>query len=542
VKFGPVPVGEAAGAILAHSVRHAAGAIRKGTVLTPAHIADLRKVGITEVVVARLEPGDVHEDEAAGRLARAIASEAVRVEPPFTGRSNLHAETAGVLVLDRALVDRLNRIDPAITVATLPEFAAVEAGRMVATVKIIPFAVAEAKLTQAMETARGAAPIRVAAFRPLKVGLVATTLSGLKPSVMDKTRRLLDERLAPAGARITAEARVAHEARAVGEALIQAKKRGDDLLVVFGASAVVDGSDVVPAGIEAAGGRVRHLGMPVDPGNLLVLGEIGGTPVIGAPGCARSPKENGFDWILNRFLAGLEVTPLDVTGLGVGGLLMEIVSRPQPREGGEPRVEPRAPPKVAALILAAGQARRMGGPNKLLATIGGKPLVRIAAEAALGSRAASVTVVTGNLAEKIENALTGLDVKFVHNPAFAEGLSTSLRVGVASLPTDIDGAVVLLADMPRVTAATIDRLLDAFDPDQGVLIAVPTFEGKRGNPVVWSARFFPELMAVEGDTGGRHLIGANPDAVAEVELGPAVALDVDTPETLAAVGGSLPEL
>ena len=142
--------------------------------------------------------------------------------------------------------------------------------------------------------------------------------------------------------------------------------------------------DVVPAGIAAAGGRVRHLGMPVDPGNLLVLGELGGTPVIGAPGCARSPKENGFDWVLNRLLAGLEVTPEDITGLGVGGLLMEIVSRPQPREGGEPALEPARRPKVAALVLAAGQSRRMGGPNKLVATIDGKPLVRIAAEAALG--------------------------------------------------------------------------------------------------------------------------------------------------------------
>jgi molybdenum cofactor cytidylyltransferase len=230
-----------------------------------------------------------------------------------------------------------------------------------------------------------------------------------------------------------------------------------------------------------------------------------------------------------------------VTALGVGGLLMEIVTRPQPRAGGEPAPEPGAAPKVAAIILAAGQGQRMGGPNKLTATIAGAPIVRIVAEAAVASRAAPVIVVTGHQPEAIAAALAGLAVTRVHNPDFADGLSTSLRRGIAALPPDIDGAVVLLADMPKVDAATIDRLIDAFDPASGGLIVVPTFDGKRGNPVLWSRRLFADLAAVQGDTGGRHLIGAHPDAVVEVEVGPAVATDVDTPEALAAAGGALPE-
>jgi molybdenum cofactor cytidylyltransferase len=538
VKFGPVPVGDAAGAILAHSVRTAGGTIRKGTVLDAGNVDALRAAGMNEVVVARLDPGDVHEDEAAERLARALAGDGVRVEKPFTGRSNLYALNAGVLILERALIDRLNRVDPSITVATLPEFASVEPGRMIATVKIIPFAVPRPKLEEAVAMAERT--LRVAAFRPLKVGLVATTLPSLKPSVMDKTRHLLEERLAPAGATLTKEARVAHDASAVAAALKDRKRAGDDLIIAFGASAVVDGHDVIPAAIEAAGGQVDHLGMPVDPGNLLVMGEIGGTPVIGAPGCARSPKENGFDWILNRLLAGIPVRPDDITGLGVGGLLMEIVSRPQPREGGEAEPALEASKRVAALVLAAGQGRRMGGPHKLLATLGGKPLVRLVTEAALESKAAGVTVVTGHMEDRVRSALTGLKVGLIHNGDFADGLSTSLRAGLAGLPSDVDGAIVLLADMPKVTSAMIDRLIDAFDPAAGALLVVPTFEGKRGNPVVWSSRFFPELMAVHGDTGGRHLIGEHPEAVAEVELGPAVALDIDTPEALAAAGGVLP--
>jgi molybdenum cofactor cytidylyltransferase len=537
VKFGPVAVGDAEGAILAHSVRHAGGVFKKGTRLDAAALVALRAGGVASVVVADLEPGDVHEDAAALRLARAAAGGDVRVEAPFTGRSNLYAATGGVLVVDRERIDRLNRIDPAITVATLPAFAVVEPGRMIGTVKMIPFAVSGARLAEAEAAAAGA--VRVAPFRPLRVGLVATSLPSLKPSVMDKTRHLLAERLAPAGASLIDELRVAHEAGPVGAALAELRDQGADLLVAFGASATVDAGDVVPAGIVAAGGRLVHFGMPVDPGNLLVLGDLGGIPVVGAPGCARSPRENGFDWVLQRLLAGITVTPADLTGLGVGGLLMEIVSRPQPREGGGAVVAEDRAPRVAAIVLAAGQGRRMGGANKLAATIAGRPLARIAAEAAVASKADPVVVVTGHEPERVGASLAGLDVAVVHNPDFADGLSTSLRRGIAALPEDVDGAVVLLADMPAVDAATVDRLVEAFDPAAGTLIVLPTFGGKRGNPVLWSRRLFAEVAAVTGDTGGRHLIGQHADAVVEVEVGPGVAIDVDTPEALAAAGGSM---
>jgi len=286
---------------------------------------------------------------------------------------------------------------------------------------------------------------------------------------------------------------------------------------------------VIPAAIEQIGGTVEHFGMPVDPGNLMLIGNVNNRPVLGAPGCARSPKENGFDWILMRLLAGLPVTRTDVTGMGVGGLLMEIVTRPQPRVP----VETDGNKKVAAIILAAGRSTRMGGPNKLLAELNGKKLVRIVAEQALASKASPVIVVTGHQGAEVEAALKGLNVKFVHNPAFADGLATSVKAGVGAVPDGTDGAVILLGDMPLIDAKLVDRLLDTFAPDRGSLIVVPVAGGRRGNPVLWSRRFFSELMTLDGDVGARHLIARHMEAVTEVEVqGKSAFLDIDTPEML----------
>jgi molybdenum cofactor cytidylyltransferase len=535
MKFGPVAPGDALGATAVHTIRQDALVLKKGTVIGPAEVSALEAAGIKHIVVAQLEPGDVSEDVAAADIAKKIAGPGIHVDRAFTGRANLFAQAAGVLVVDKDAIDRLNRVDEAITFATLPAYKPVVAGEMIATVKIIPFAVAA--------TARDAALagvtkplLHVAPYRIRKVGVVSTVLPGLSPKVIEKTLKITTERLAPAGATIIAERRVPHERAALARALDDVLKAGAELAIVFGASAIADRRDVIPGALEAIGGRIEHFGMPVDPGNLMLIGDAAGHPVIGAPGCARSPKENGFDWVLMRLLAGLPVPREDITGLGVGGLLMEIVTRPQPRT--EP--VPEKGRNIAAIVLGAGRSSRMGGPNKLLAEIGGKPLVRIAVDQVLASRARPVIVVTGHQRERVEAALAGLPVKVVHNPNFAEGLGTSLKAGIAAVPAEADGAIVCLGDMPQVDAALIDRLIGAFDPDKSALVVIPTIDGKRGNPVVWARRFFADLMSVEGDIGARYLIGRYPEAVAEVALtGTAALTDVDTPEALEAVKAEL---
>jgi molybdenum cofactor cytidylyltransferase len=529
MKFGAVPVAEAIGGTAVHSIRKDGLVLKKGTRIGPKEADALAAAGIAEIVVARLEPGDVSEDQAAAEIAAAAAGAGVRLDKAFTGRCNLFAADAGVLVLDRDGIDRVNRVHESVTMATLPAFKPVVAGEMIATVKIIPFAVS----AQARDAALGEARhplVRVAPYRIHKVGVASTLLPGLAPKVIDKTLRITSERIAPAGASIIAERRVPHDQRALAGAIEDLFAAGSELVIVFGASAIADRRDVIPAALEAAGGTIEHFGMPVDPGNLMLVGNLHDHPVLGAPGCARSPKENGFDWVLMRLLAGLPVTRADITGMGVGGLLMEIVTRPQPRE------DAREGRRVAAVVLAAGRSSRMGEVNKLTAEIGGKPLVRIAAEQALASRAKPVIVVTGHERDKVEAALAGLPVTLVHNSKFADGLGGSLKTGIGAVPKDADAALVLLGDMPRIDAALIDRLVAAYDPEKGALVVVPSVDGRRGNPVLWSRRFFPDLMAVEGDIGARNLIARYSEAVTEVAVaGQAAATDVDTPESFAAV-------
>ncbi|WP_332685042.1 molybdopterin-binding/glycosyltransferase family 2 protein [Bosea sp. (in: a-proteobacteria)] len=536
MKFGPIPIGEAAGSVAAHTVRAGETIVRKGATITAQDVERLAAGGLSEIVAVRLEAGDIDENSAAEQLARAIAGRAVVTEAPFTGRVNLFAAAAGVLTIDTALIDALNGIDEAITVATLPALKAVVAGEMVGTVKIIPYAVQERQIADALARLGTGKPIAVTEYKLKSVAVVSTLLPGLKPSVVDKTLRVMAERLAPAGGTIVLEQRVPHESPPLAQAIREAAAGPAELVIVFGASAITDRRDVVPQALTLAGGRIEHLGMPVDPGNLMLIGELDGKPVVGAPGCARSPKENGFDWVLQRCLAGMPVTRAEIQAMGVGGLLMEIISRPQPRAPGHAAVAP-----VAGLVLAAGRSTRMGEGNKLLQPVRGEPLVRHAVKAQLASRARPVLVVVGHQEAEVRAALTGLDVTFVRNPAFAEGLAGSLKAGVAALPAEAEGVVVSLGDMPNVTAGVIDRLAQAFADRPEALAVAPTLLGQRGNPVLLAKALFAQVAGLAGDEGARRLLAGAGDAVEEVPLDdPAIALDVDTPEALKALTGAGP--
>ena len=546
--FGPTPVEAAADCILAHSLRGAGFAFKKGRRLSAEDIAVLRDAGIDEIVAARLEAGDVHEDAAATELAAALCGAKLTASASFTGRCNLMVAERGVLVADRDRIDAFNLVDESITLATLAPYDLVEPHQMAATIKIIPFAVTRQALDACLAVARDGKPLlSVAPLAVRKVGLVQTQLRSTKQSILDKTRDVMDRRLATLDCPAAVERRCAHDSAAVAHELAALAAEGCDILLMSGASAIVDRRDVLPAGLEAAGGRVDHFGMPVDPGNLMLLGTLDGRPVVGLPGCARSPKVNGFDWVLQRLVAGLSVTPENIMRLGAGGLLKEIASRPLPRAEAVETAEashaaPRAP-RIAAIVLAAGQSRRMGAVNKLLASVDGKPMVAHVMESLKASQARPLVVVTGHDYAAVEAVLppksgNGQGFTLTHNPDYASGLSSSLRRGLAALPESIDGVLVCLGDMPRVAPAVMNRLIAAFNPTEGRAICVPTWQGKRGNPVLFARRFFAEMQEIAGDTGARALIGEHSEVVCEVPMDDdAVLLDIDTPEALAALGG-----
>lgn len=534
MRFGPVPVDKAQGAILAHATVAGGRRLRKAHRLTDDDIAALKEAGIGEVTTAVLAPDDLDEDAAAALIAESMNAPGVETRPPATGRVNFHAGKAGVFVVDKASIDAVNCLDPAITIATVDSHVAVEAGQMVATVKIIPFAVSRALAERAAAMLGGGEAFSVHPFTPRRVGLVQTALAATKPSVLDKTARTTTARLERSASRLARELRPPHEEEAVSTAIGELAP-DSDLILVFGASAVCDEDDVIPAAIRRAGGRVERVGMPVDPGNLLVLGWLGEKPVLGAPGCARSPKLNGFDWVLDRLVADLEVTGDDIAGMGVGGLLMEIPSRPQPRE---PAKKPDRT-AVWAVLLAAGRSRRMGSGNKLLADFGGEPLVRRTAERVAASGVAGTLAVLGHQADQVASALSGLDIGHIDNPEFASGIASSLKAGIRALPEGAAGALVALADMPEVKTGDINRMVDAFAGSGGKAIVRATNGGKRGNPVILPRALFAEIGRLEGDAGARQLVETAPLEVIEVEIGPAASVDVDTPDALREAGGVL---
>jgi molybdenum cofactor cytidylyltransferase len=524
MQFGPVAPEDAIGAILAHGAKAGALALRKGRVLTAEDVSALRAAGVAHVIVARLDPDDVPEDEAAHALAKALAGPGVDVAAPFTGRCNLFAGAAGLARIDAAAIDAINAIDEAITIATLADHAPAEPRSMLATIKIIPFAAPRAALERCLALAKNA--VALAPYAPKRAALIQTRLPGTKDSVLANTEAATRARLAALGATLARARICAHDETALADEL-RASADCDPILVI-GASAVVDRRDAIPAAIVAAGGTVAHFGMPVDPGNLLLIGKIGESAVIGLPGCARSPKLNGFDWVLQRHAAGLAVGRNEIARMGVGGLLAEI-PRPAPRAGAS---APKAP-KIAAIVLAAGRSSRMAPANKLFVEIDGKTMLARAVEAATKSQAAETIVVVGNDASRAKAALSG--VRTIENPGYATGLASSVRAGIAAVPADCDGAVVLLGDMPLVTAAHVDRLIAAFAPIEGRAICVAAHGGKRGNPVLWGREFFAEILALDGDQGARPVMRKHEERLCEVPMqDDGVLIDLDTAEALAA--------
>jgi molybdenum cofactor cytidylyltransferase len=340
MKFGPVPLDRAEGKILGHNIAGPDGKrlLRKGRPLTADDVAALRAIGRASVYVAELAPDDVDEDSAARRVAEAVMGAGLRLSGSASGRANLLAAALGVLRVDAARLARLNECE-GLTLATLLTHTPVHPRQIVATVKVIPFAVPESTVRAAEDIAReGGALIRVDALAPQPVALIYSGSASIRERLAADFAPLV-ERVEALGSRVVRTDYVPLEDEsgeaALAELLPQVREAGARLIVLAGETAIMDRRDIVPRAVERAGGVIEALGAPVDPGNLLMLGYLGGVPILGAPGCARSRKVNIVDWVLPRLLIGDRLTRADLFALGHGGLLEDAPERPMPRERAE---------------------------------------------------------------------------------------------------------------------------------------------------------------------------------------------------------------
>lgn len=535
MKFGPCALSDCLDAILVHAVYLPDGRIAKGTCLTSDHLSRLRANGIDDIIVARLEDGDLGEDAAADMIAKAMMPANVRLSVAATGRVNIYATQRGLLRVDRLRLRDINMVDEGITLSTVQHNQLVEAGDLIATLKIIPYSVAETAVATVIGLGAGEPVISFHALRPRSFGLIQTRIPGMADKILKATEQTAKQRLNQLGCALVDSRVVAHEAAAINQAITASRANGPAVMLIAGGSAIADRRDEVPMGVIAAGGRIDHFGLPVDPGNLLMLSHIDEMPVIGMPGCARSIKMNGFDWILHLLLADLRIDAAEIADMAAGGLLMEIVSRPLPRRMVERRQISNA--TIGGVILAAGQSQRMGAQNKLLAEIDGVPIIRRTAQALLDGGLNDLVIVTGHEHRLVAAALDDLPVTCIYNDDYQSGQASSVACGVRHHQNGSHAAVLIaLGDMPLVRPELIAALLRDHSslPDATDRITLPVFDGRRGNPVIWGRGFFDELVALTGDAGGRIIFAENKNAVNSLGWpNDSIHLDIDTPEALA---------
>lgn len=533
MQFAICPLDDCLGGILAHSIYLSDGKIGKGTLITGEVLERMSGAGVTSLSVAKLEDGDLSEDEAAARLALTLAPANVQVSKATTGRINIYATARGILRVDRELMRAINMVDEGITLASVQHNQLLETGDMIATLKIIPFSVAETAIADVVALVGSRNAFTFHPVESLPVSLIQTGVPGMKETIFSATETVTKHRLNQLGCSLVDSQIVDHDRKAICQAISSAVAHGAKLLLICGASAIADRRDVVPTGILAAGGAIDHLGLPADPGNLLMMAHINDIPVIGMPGCARSPKLNGFDWVLHLVLAGFPLDDSEIADMAVGGLLTEIASRPLPRKMTERRET--ANKSVGAIVLAAGQSRRMGEQNKLLVNIDGMPMVRRCVVALQAGGINDVLVVTGHQSAEVEEALSGLEVRFIHNADFADGQAGSVACGIAAMDEAHSAALVALGDMPDISAELVAGLVADHIalPNSLSRISFPVYDGQRGNPVIWGYAFFDDLRALTGDSGGRQILGSNAAAINSFSWhDDSIHRDIDTRDAL----------
>lgn len=525
MKFGKRDIDNCLGAVLAHSQKLGPRRIAKGTFLDAELIDAFRAQGVDALVCAMPEAGDLDENIAASEIALQLAKEgaasAIEMSKAVTGRVNFKVRQAGILRYDRQDLLAFNLVHEGVGLSLPAHNQLLQPGQIAATLKIIPYFLHGDSIQALLKQVHSRPIFTFHPLTPKRAYLIQTIGAALPEKVYQATEAVTRNRLDDLGCSLIDASVCAHRKDALKHEIQTARQSGAELVLICGGSAIADIQDVVPAAIEELGGQINQLGLAVDPGNMLMVAQWQGMPIIGMPGCARSPKLNGFDWVLHLLLAGIELSRHELADLAAGGLLGEIAARPMPRSQAvkEPSPAP-SPQKIACILLAAGQSRRMGEANKLLMEIGSKPVICHAAEALIAAGVGDIYVVTGYQAAAVRDCLKGLDIRFIDNPDYAKGQASSVACGIAHLPEQVSDVLIALGDMPLISADLITALCQQHlqKSASGLpQITLPTYAPsqvsdtmKRGNPVIWSRAFFSELTALEGDQGGRQILADYP--------------------------------
>lgn len=521
MKFEERKIADAEGWSLAHSLITGQQKWPKATLLTPEICVKITEQGINKVQVFKLENDDITEDAAAHLAANTVAGSGVNVVIEGRGRANLIANHDGIFIPGNA-IDVINQLDDAFSAASLPAYHVVSKGQLIATIKLIPYGIERRKIA-ALDVKNHKAS--VVAFSALHTTLISTG-----PKITDKSLDALKARIERLGGTVSALMNTSHDIETVADLLKRCQNTETDIIMLLGASAISDKRDVIPAALTQVGGSITKLGLPTDPGNLLMLGTLGDKHVIGLPGCARSPALNGFDWVLERLFAGVGFDHHSLTMMGTGGLLKEMSGRRVPRIEKKP---PTNKSNIGALILAAGTASRAQGTSKLLSMFGSQTVIEATLAGILQQSLSEVVIVTGHNAEKLQPCLNGKNITVAHNEHYQNGMGSSLSIGARTMSEKNDYIMICLADMPFVRTETYKALLMAAHKADPGAILVPTFNSKRGHPVVWHQRYFAELAHLSGDTGGKYIMQRSSAAIIEVPVDdPAILIDLDTPEML----------
>jgi len=522
---------ESQGSILAQSYNLSERKLSKGTRVSKAIVELLNKENIKTILCAVPHENDMDEDAAAEAISNAIDRNRLYAEEASTGRVNFRTPALGVVRYNRELIKKINLVDESIAFSIVEHNQLLAKNDLIATLKIIPFFVSKIYVEQVVTLLSKYEIFKIHRLEEKKVEFIQTYYDWQKRSIFKATSNVTRSRLDALGCLLEKETLIPHDHESLCSEIKSSLDSGAQVLLISGASAITDRSDYIPKAILSVGGEIIQYGLAVDPGNLLLIGQIGGTTVIGMPGCARSPKLNGFDWVLQLLMANIPITKEELADMGAGGLLMEIASRPLPRALSK-SVNKREK-KIMGVILAAGNSTRMGKDNKLLRNVGDASLVRNTAVEMLNSDVDSCSIVLGYQSDKVAEVIKDLNINLILNPFWQEGQASSLKAALNTLDDTYSDLLIMLGDLPGVKSRHINRVIEEhlLTNNRRSKITIPSFNGKKGNPVIWGRSFFPDLLNLEGDVGGRALFNHHPAAINLLDMDdPAVVTDTDTPE------------